>query len=461
MNYFDPPNAAEQIANMRASLAYLKPDTADDVRMVAAALKTSGALYEEAFLDWAKPFGRYKAKGLWAKARPDPDAIMEVAERQFEAANRRNRFDPLTAAQLGGATAPAYRIKGVFPAEGLAVIYGASASGKSFLATAAAAAIAAGTSFFDLRTMPAHVLYVMLEGEAGLKGRVHAWERQNGPMSDRLAFVVQPFNLTDANDVADLAAMCPRPCVIFIDTLNRAAPGVDENSSKDMGIVIDRAKQLQVATGGLIVLIAHTGKDASKGLRGHSSLFAAIDAAILVTRDGESRRWKVDKAKDGKDGTEFGFRLRVVELGTDDDGDKIESCVVEPDEFASTGESKPLTGNRRLALATLHEAAPSHGVLAADGSLKGVPIDAWRTAFYNKSPADNEPAKRKAFGRARADLIEMRMIEVDGEHYRFSGPNAQVTNELVASNLRDKGTKAGHWYGVSQSLWATGQDTPL
>lgn len=228
-----------------------------------------------------------------------------------------------------------------------------------------------------------------------------------------------------------------------------------------MGIVIDRAKQLQLATGGLVVLISHTGKDASKGLRGHSSLFAAIDAAILVSREGDARRWKVDKAKDGKDGIEFGFRLHVVGLGIDEDGDPVESCVVVPDPTAVGREAKPLTGNRQLAHATLHEAAPLHGVLAVDGGFRGVPIEAWRAAFYSKSPADNEEAKRKAFGRARADLIEMGLIALEDEHYRFHGPNGDATNEVIASNLRDKRTKAGQWYGLSQPSWRTGQDTPL
>jgi hypothetical protein len=261
-------------------------------------------------------------------------------------------------------------------------------------------------------------------------------------MNDDVRFLLQPFNLTEANDVADLARLCPPGCVIIIDTLNRAAPGFDENSSKDMGIVIDRAKQLQAATGGLVVLIAHTGKDVTKGLRGHSSLFAAIDAAILVSRDGEARRWKVEKAKDGQDGIEFGFRLQIVELGTDEEGDPLTSCVVVPDRTAIGLEAKPLTGNRQLAFATLNEVANSNGVLAPDGTFKGVPIEAWRSAFYRRSTADNEDAKRKAFSRARSDLLEMHMIAAEDDHYRFDGPHAEVTNKLVASNLagqRDSG----------------------
>jgi hypothetical protein len=442
MYFSGPPTPAEKQGEMREVLAYIEPRNADDVRMVAQALKTAGTLYEDVFRDWATPFGRMKAKQLWERARPDPDALAEVLERQ----NRKNRFRPITASQLATRPAPEYRIKNVLPAQGLAVIYGASGSGKSFLATAAAAAIAEGEPFFGCQTSRAPVLYIGLEGEAGYGSRVLAWQQHNGRlMPDGLGFLLQPFNLTDAADLADLARTCPPGCVIFIDTLNRAAPAIDENSSKDMGIVIDCAKRLQASTAGLVVLIAHTGKDPTKGLRGHSSLFAAIDAAILVTREGAARRWKVDKAKDGKDGTEFGFRLPVVELRTDEDGDIVSSCVVVPDPTAIGCEAKPLNGNRQLAHATLHEVAPVHGVLAADGSFKGVPIEAWRAAFNSRSPADNEPAKRKAFSRARAELTGMGMVVVEDGHYRFDGANAQVTNALIASNLAGQRDTRGTW----------------
>jgi hypothetical protein len=433
---FDPPRLADHSASFRDVLAYIPPRGDDDVRLVAAGLKTWGELYEPLFLDWAKSFGRYKAKQLWAKTKADPDALEEVALRHLQALEHRKRFQPLTAAELALRPAPEYRIKGVLPAQGLAVIYGASASGKSFLATAFAAAIAEGEPIFDCITSPAPVLYVGLEGEAGYRGRALAWQRHNGrQMSDGVRFLLQPFRLSEATDVADLAQLCPPGCAIFVDTLNRAAPAIDENSSKDMGVVIDRAKQLQAATGGVVVLIAHTGKDPTKGLRGHSSLFAAIDAAILVSREGDARRWKVDKAKDGKDGIEFGFRLHIVKLGIDVDGDPVSSCVVVPDPTAVGQEAKPLSGNRQLAHAMLHKTAPDHGVLAADGSFKGVPVEAWRAAFYEASTADNDAAKRKAFGRARADLIEMGMIAVEDEHYRFDGANAEITNQLIASNL--------------------------
>lgn len=223
-------------------------------------------------------------------------------------------------------------IKGVLPAEGLAALYGPSASGKSFLALDMAAAIAQGSTWFGCRTHATTVVYVALEGEGGFKNRVTAWERENAmPIPSALNFVMQPFKINNVQDVDDLASVVPRGSVIFIDTLNRSAPMADENSSKDMGAILEGAKQLQIAISGLVILIHHTGKDAGKGLRGHSSLFAALDGAIQVDRTVMTRTWEVAKAKDGEDGKKFPFKLKYHVLGQDQDGDEITSCTVERD----------------------------------------------------------------------------------------------------------------------------------
>lgn len=230
-----------------------------------------------------------------------------------------------------------WRIRGVLPTEGLAALYGPSGSGKSFLAFDMAAAIAAGQEWFGYRVESAPVVYAALEGEAGFKHRAQAWETNQGKaLPDNLKMVLQPFHLTNASDVHELAAVVPSGAVIFIDTLNRAAPTADENSSKDMGEILEAAKRLQRLTRGLVVLIHHTGKDTSKGLRGHSSLLAALDAGIEVIRIGDRRNWKVAKSKDGSDGNAHPFRLEIETLGADAYGDLISSCTVRIDVSAET-----------------------------------------------------------------------------------------------------------------------------
>ena len=84
-----------------------------------------------------------------------------------------------------------------------------------------------------------------------------------------------------------------------------------------------------------MVLIHHTGKDATKGLRGHSSLLAALDAAVEVSRKGDVREWIVAKAKDGSDGQSYPFRLQVEALGVDSYGDAVTSCTVRADGSAA------------------------------------------------------------------------------------------------------------------------------
>ncbi|MBU7587937.1 MAG: AAA family ATPase [Sphingopyxis terrae] len=425
-------------------LEFIEPKTADDVKLVAAALKCAiGNPFEETFLDWAKPHGRYKAKNIWTKTKPDPDALTEAFQRQLDARQRRDRFRVLSAASVCNVAPQQYRLKPILPSQGVAVVYGPSGSGKSFLTLAMAVAIATGEAFFGYQPSPANVLYVVLEGESGLRARLLAWQQDTGrEFPDSIGFLAQPFRLTSEVDVADLARSCPPNCVVVIDTLNRAAPGSDENSSKDMGLIIAGAKALQEAIGGLVVLVAHTGKDQAKGLRGHSSLFAAIDAAILVTRDGDTRSWKVDKAKDGRDGDEHPFLLKVVEVGEDADGDAITSCVVTPDASA-VAHSKPLTGNRQVAMATLHEAASSNGVLNEVGEFAGVPTGAWRAAFYRQRPNATEDANRKAFDRARGDLVGLGLVRVTNDLCQFDGPTAAATNGVVAAVLAGQADRTG------------------
>ena len=209
-----------------------------------------------------------------------------------------------------------WRVRGVLPAFGLATLYGPSASGKSFLAFDMAAAIAEGSFWFGFRIEAGPVVYAALEGEAGFKLRAQAWEAHKGrALPDGLHMMMQPFRLTNADDVRDFAAVIPAGAVVFIDTLNRATPTSDENTSSDMGEILEAAARLQILIQGLVVLVHHTGKDPTKGLRGHSSLFAASDAVIAIARHRDRRTWTTDdtqggKSKDGT-GTTHGFRLAV------------------------------------------------------------------------------------------------------------------------------------------------------
>ena len=254
-----------------------------------------------------------------------------------------------------------WMLRGVLPMTGFAGLYGPSGSGKSFLVLAIAAAIAGGDyEWFGHRITQCPVTYCALEGEGGIAKRIKAWATFYGKeVPQALRFITQPFDLRAERDVIDLAsaivAVGGAGGMTILDTLNRAAPGADENSSVDMGDLINASKRLQDLTGGLVLLVHHTGKVEHYGPRGHSSFYAALDGAIEVKCKDKVRKWAVAKSKDDETGTEYQFDLDVVSVGVDDDGDDVTSCVVVPD--ATTAAIKKMTlpsgANQRIAVEVL------------------------------------------------------------------------------------------------------------
>lgn len=265
-----------------------------------------------------------------------------------------------------------WRVKYLFPDRGLAAIYGPSASGKSFIAFDLGACIADGRMWFGHKTIAAPVVYVMLEGQAGLQKRVKAWIKARGVgLPKNFHLILDSFHLTDFDDVQNLAAVIPNGAVVFIDTLNRAAPTADENASKDMGVIIEGANMLRLLTDGLVVLVHHTGKDTAQGMRGHSSLFAALDGAIEVKRNNAGRTWTVAKTKDGEDGKTTAFELLVHNLGADADGEPITSCTVEAANASIFAKAPPTHAGPKSALKEITKVI-STGVGTITG-IKGAP----------------------------------------------------------------------------------------
>jgi hypothetical protein len=284
------------------------------------------------------------------------DAPPENSESAPPKNGESRRYDLLTVEDLSKMPPSQYRVKNVLPGEGLSAIYGPPGAGKTFVALNLAFAISDGMEWFGYQAKPCDVLYICLEGQSGLPQRVQAYRAQHGAhCGERLQFITAPFSLAYEDDVAALVATVNdariSSGVIVIDTLSAASPGLDENSSADMGRILEAARRIREECGGLMIVVHHSGKDTSKGLRGHSSLPAALDTVIQVKRSDDRRTWELAKAKDGVEGEEHSFRLSIIELGKDEDGHPITSCVVAP-EAATAGSAthiKPPTGvNQRI-----------------------------------------------------------------------------------------------------------------
>jgi archaellum biogenesis ATPase FlaH len=242
-------------------------------------------------------------------------------------------------------------VKDFLPLATLGVIFGESGSGKSFLCYDLCAAVARGLEDWNgKRINKGRVLYVVAEGVAGFVNRIKAYCHQQGispsdidmdVISDLTPNLLEPAMITDLiKDIKKREAYD----LIVMDTFAQVMPGANENSGEDVGKALAECKRIHRHTGAMVLLVHHSGKDASKGARGWSGLRAAADVELEVLRADDMRSVSVTKLKDGQDGTQIGFKLHTVILGEDEDGDDITSCIVE---YTDTGRVKA-TGTKRI-----------------------------------------------------------------------------------------------------------------
>jgi hypothetical protein len=166
------------------------------------------------------------------------------------------RFPLLTPGELSNAPPMSWLVRGCLPSTGLGAIYGPPGSGKSFLVLDLMGAIAEGRPWFSHDLNAAPCVYLALEGEAGVSQRLQAYMSKNGT-PENLRVILTPLDIRMEDDRRELAAAIKAAGmaggVLTIDTLNRAAPGTDENDSREMGLLIAAMKALQADLGGMVL----------------------------------------------------------------------------------------------------------------------------------------------------------------------------------------------------------------
>jgi hypothetical protein len=304
--------------------------------------------------------------------KPNQLQLFEEPHEQEKTADERFKF--WAASELQARAPIAWRVKNILPKTGLAAMFGPSGSGKTFLVLDLISHISLGLEFYGYKSTACPVVYVCLEGMNGISSRIKAWEQHHAQklpdsfrvMADQLSLVnqdAQQFALAVVNNGLDGG-------VIVIDTLNQSAPTADENSSKDMGTIIQNAQTIQRLTNSLVILVHHTGKDASRGLRGHSSLIAALDAAIEVKRTVISKEWSLSKSKDAENISGMYFSLENVDVGIDPCGEVISSCVVKPNASVIFKRPPPKGKNQKIIFDALQACLPVGASISFDQAVE-------------------------------------------------------------------------------------------
>lgn len=229
---------------------------------------------------------------------------------------------------------PKWIIKGLLPQAALAVVFGPSGSGKTFFAMDMAVCVARGRPWRGVPVEAGGVAYVVAEGAGGFVDRAAAYCHQEGikPGELPLHILADAPNLMQNADVTDLVLAlkaCGPLSVIFMDTYARVMGNGNENEAQDVNRVVRNCALIHAATGAIVVLIHHSGKDSTSGARGSSALRAAADAEVEIKKLNGFRTATITKMKDGADEAVFRFKLQNVVIGWDEDGEDRTSCVVE------------------------------------------------------------------------------------------------------------------------------------
>jgi hypothetical protein len=334
-------------------------------------------------------------------------------------------------------------IKQFLPAEGLALIYGHSGSGKTFLALDIAMHVALGWEWCGRKVKQGAVVYVGAEGQTGLRNRIAAFKQHHGIDEAPIALIPCPIDLqapdADTGRLIDAIETVQdrygRAALIIVDTISKTFGSGKENTD-DMATYVANLQRVQSEFRTCVLAVHHRplASDSTEP-RGHGSLKAGVDSVVLVEA-GVTKKASLTKQKDGETGQPVLFNIRPITLGEDEDGEPVTSCVVEPTNVDMNRSADPklkalakLNDRQRIVLERIKDALEHDGVLPTQASIPDDEINLVRTARVVKlgqvsdrciaalsiAGEQNSDTPRRNFDRAKARLQALGLIKIWGE----------------------------------------------
>ena len=326
-------------------------------------------------------------------------------------------------------------IKGYLLPETLTMMFGPQAAGKSLLAIWWAVCVGLGRPWLDHRVRQGPVVYVAGEGHFGIRRRLLAWAIEHDCREELAAApifvsrsgtrIIDPKSFQAVvEDIDGVAELYGPPVLIVVDTLHRNLGG-EENSETDIGNYVRACDALRPRYRCTAWTAPHTGlSDQTRG-RGSSALGGDHDIIFGMAVDANKvSTMTAMKTKDMPTPPPLSFAIKPIELPWhDEDGDAETSIVLEPMD-APNAHHRTASPSARLGmdalLATLDklgEPLPAHLAPPGPRPPEVVHLDDWRAEFYSRHTGDSTDAKKKAFQRARMDLVKNRAAGHWQDHY--------------------------------------------
>jgi hypothetical protein len=222
-------------------------------------------------------------------------------------------------------------IEGLLAVGEIGAIVAPAGEGKSAIAQLLVTCVAENRPFLGRQVMAGPSIYIAAErGNEAIRRLRAVRSKDSAP----LYVATGRPNLSDLSEVEELAKgalrVCrrdgPGPVLIVIDTLARCMPGLEENSAKDMGKVVEGLTNLlETVPTAAIIFVHHAGKSGNGEMRGSTALIGAVDLEMRVERSkgsGSAKRLTASKANAVAEGQSLGFRLVTVPYRNNPDADE-------------------------------------------------------------------------------------------------------------------------------------------
>jgi hypothetical protein len=332
-------------------------------------------------------------------------------------------------------TAPKELIKGLIPADGVAVTGGQSTAGKTFIQNYKAVCLATGKPYFGRRIVEkVGTVIIAAEGRIIMPNRFGAVCKKleiTDPLPILWPKAVPDFMDTDGLKlfISELKEIDKyfrgefgvRLGMTVIDTVAACFAMKDEDDNSEATKVCNIMRGIYEETGSLMAPTQHYGKNADSGLRGASAWRGSADIVEGVLADihpltgkTDNRQLTCTKSRDGEQGAIAPFNLEFVELGLNEESEPFGSCCVVPKLDEAVNDATPMSKGKRAVRDAITEALDTRGEFivprAGMDPVKAARVTDVREEFDQryvvdeKDPAKAANAKRMAF-RRNIDLL--------------------------------------------------------